>query len=51
MNITAVNGRTDKDKTAIIHMTGVRDRAHLEQVMNKVKKVRMYIAHRYTGGS
>ena len=53
VNITAVNGRTAKDKTAIIHMTvDVRDRVHLEQVMNKVKKVRdIYSVRRYSGGT
>ncbi|NLY38252.1 MAG: ACT domain-containing protein, partial [Firmicutes bacterium] len=53
VNITAVNGRTAKDKTAIIHLTvDVRDRVHLEQVMNKVKKVRdVYTVRRYSGST
>ncbi|MEW5785982.1 MAG: bifunctional (p)ppGpp synthetase/guanosine-3',5'-bis(diphosphate) 3'-pyrophosphohydrolase [Bacillota bacterium] len=52
VNITAVNGRTDKDRTATIHLTlVVRDRAHLEQVMNKVKKVKdVYSVRRFIAG-
>jgi GTP diphosphokinase / guanosine-3',5'-bis(diphosphate) 3'-diphosphatase len=49
VSITAVNGRTDKNRLAVIHLTlVVRDRVHLEQVMNKVKKVKdVYSVNRF----
>ncbi len=41
IQITAVNGRTEADSTATIHLTlGVKDRRQLEQVMNRIKRVK-----------
>jgi len=41
IQIAAVNGRAERDNTAIIHLTlSVKDRAQLEQVMSRVKKVK-----------
>ncbi|NLA11907.1 MAG: bifunctional (p)ppGpp synthetase/guanosine-3',5'-bis(diphosphate) 3'-pyrophosphohydrolase [Firmicutes bacterium] len=41
IQITAVNGRTEADGTATIHLTlGVKDRRQLEQVMNRIKRVK-----------
>jgi GTP pyrophosphokinase len=41
IEITAVHGRTEADSTATIHLTlGVKDRRQLEQVMNRVKRVK-----------
>ncbi len=41
IQITAVNGRTDPDQTAIIHLTiNVKDRLQLEKIMNRIKKVK-----------
>jgi len=40
-NITAVSGRTDKHKMAIMHMTiNIRDKEHLQSVVDKIKRVR-----------
>jgi GTP pyrophosphokinase len=52
VNITAVTGRADKDQHATIHLTlTVRDRVQLEQIMNKVKRVKgIYRVHRYITG-
>ena len=52
VSISAVNARTDKNKMATIHLTlVVRDRIHLEQVMNKVRKVKdVYNVHRNIPG-
>lgn len=52
VSITAVNGRTDKNRQAVIHLTLiVRDRAHLEQVMSKVKRVKdVYSVNRFIAG-
>ncbi len=41
IEITAVHGRTEADSTATIHLTlGVKDRRQLEQVMNRIKRVK-----------
>ena len=41
IEITAVNGRTERDNTAVIHLTlGVKDRKQLRKVMNQIKKVK-----------
>jgi len=41
IQVTAVNGRTDADNTATIQLTlTVKDRVQLEQVMNRIKKVK-----------
>ncbi len=52
VSITAVNGRTDKNRSAVIHLTlVVRDRMHLEQVMSKVKRVKdVYTVNRFVAG-
>ncbi|NLA05285.1 MAG: bifunctional (p)ppGpp synthetase/guanosine-3',5'-bis(diphosphate) 3'-pyrophosphohydrolase [Firmicutes bacterium] len=41
IEIAAVNGRAERDNTAVIHLTlNVRDRQQLERVMNRIKKVK-----------
>lgn len=51
VNITSLNGRSNKDRMSIIHMTVmVRDREHLENVINKVNRVRdVFDVHRIGG--
>ncbi len=50
VNITAVNGRTTKDKIAIVHLTFiVKDLDHLEFIMNRVKRVKdVFSVRRHT---
>jgi len=52
VNISAVKGRTDKDKMAIIHLTLViKDLQHLQHVMNRVKKITdVFSVRRYPSG-
>ena len=52
VNITAVNGRSDKSGVATIHLTiGVKDRSQLEQIMNKLRRIRdVYSVNRYISG-
>jgi len=52
VNISAVKGRTDKNNMAIINLTlVVKDAAHLNYVMNKVKKIDdVYTVRRYIPG-
>ncbi len=49
VNITAVRGRTGRDRSAVIQITMVvRDRSHLEYIMNRVKKVKdIYTVRRF----
>ncbi len=53
VNITAVNGRTSKDKVAIIHLTFVvKDLDHLEFIMNRLKRVKdVFSVRRHTGAT
>lgn len=50
VNITAVNGRINKDKMAVVHLNFVvRDLEHLEHIMNRIKKVKdVFSVRRYT---
>ena len=52
VQITAVNGRTDPDHTATIHLTiNVKDRLQLEKIMNRIKKVKdIYSVRRHLYG-
>jgi len=52
VNISAVKGRTDKNNMAIIHLTlVVKDAAHLNHVMNRVKKIDdVFTVRRYITG-
>ncbi|WP_156940441.1 ACT domain-containing protein, partial [Paenibacillus forsythiae] len=47
-NISAVTGRSDKNKMALIHMTIlIRNTDHLYSVVEKVKRVKdVYTVHR-----
>lgn len=49
INIAAVNGRTNKDRIATIHLTViVRDLEHLQHIMNKLKKIKdVFSVERY----
>jgi GTP pyrophosphokinase len=51
VNITSLNGRSNRDRMSTIHMTVmVRDREHLENVINKVNRVRdVFDVHRIGG--
>jgi guanosine-3',5'-bis(diphosphate) 3'-pyrophosphohydrolase len=51
VNITAINGRTTKDKVAVIHLSFVvKNLEHLEFIMNRIKRVKdVYSVRRYTG--
>ncbi len=53
IDITAVNARADKNNIATIYMTMVvKDQAHLDQIMNKIKKIKeVYEVRRYVYGS
>ena len=53
VDITAVNARADKNNIATIYMTMVvKDQVHLDQIMNKIKKIKeVYEARRYVYGS
>ena len=53
VNITAVNGRTTRDKIFIVNMTFVvRDLEHLEHIINKIKRVKdVFSVRRYAGAS
>lgn len=54
VNITAVNGRTTRDKIAIIHLTlVVKDLEHLEYIMNRIKRVNdvFSVRRRYGSGA
>ena len=52
VQIYAVDGRADSDQTAVIHLTiGVRDRLQLEQIMNRIKRVKdIYSVRRHVYG-
>ncbi len=52
VQISAVNGRTESDHTATIHLTIiVKDRLQLEKIMNQIKKVKdIYSVHRHIYG-
>ena len=44
VNITAVNGRTTREKIVIINLTFVvKDLEHLEHIINKIKRVRCFL--------
>ncbi|MDW7652341.1 MAG: bifunctional (p)ppGpp synthetase/guanosine-3',5'-bis(diphosphate) 3'-pyrophosphohydrolase [Bacillota bacterium] len=51
VNITALNGRSTKDRLTLIHMTlTVADRNHLDNVINRINRVRdVYQVHRIKG--
>jgi GTP pyrophosphokinase len=51
VNITSLNGRSNRDRMSTIHMTVmVRNREHLENVINKVNRVRdVFDVHRIGG--
>jgi GTP diphosphokinase / guanosine-3',5'-bis(diphosphate) 3'-diphosphatase len=53
IEITAVSARADKKRDATIHMTLiVRDQVHLDQIMNKIKKIKeVYSVRRYLYGA
>ncbi len=53
VDITAVTARTDKNDVATIYLTMVvRDQEHLDQVMNKIKKIKeVFEVRRYLCGS
>ncbi len=53
VDITAVNARADKNNIATIYMTMVvKDQVHLDQIMNKIKKIKeVYEVRRYVYGS
>jgi GTP pyrophosphokinase len=53
IEITAVSARADKRRDATIHMTLiVRDQVHLDQIMNKIKKIKeVYSVRRYLYGA
>jgi len=53
VDITAVNARADKNNLATIYLTMVvRDQAHLDQIMAKIKKIKeVYEVRRYVYGS
>ncbi len=53
VDITAVNARADKNSIATIYMTMVvKNQVHLDQIMNKIKKVKeVYEVRRYVYGS
>ncbi len=53
VDITAVNARADKHNIATIYMTMVvKDQVHLDQIMNKIKKIKeVYEVRRYVYGS
>ncbi len=53
VDITAVNARADKNNIATIYLTMiVKDQAHLDQIMNKIKKIKeVYEVRRYVYGS
>ncbi len=53
VDITAVNAKADKNNVATIHLTMVvRDHEHLEQIMNKIKKIKaVFEVRRYIYGS
>ena len=52
VQISAVNGRTDTDHTATIHLTiNVKDRLQLEKIMNRIKRVKdIYSVDRHLYG-
>ena len=52
VQISAVNGRTEVDHTATIHLTiNVKDRKQLEKIMNRIKRVKdIYSVHRHLYG-
>jgi GTP pyrophosphokinase len=51
VNITALNGRSTKDRLTLIHITVmVADRGHLENVINRINRVKdVYQVHRING--
>ncbi|MCW3491273.1 RelA/SpoT family protein [Dethiobacter alkaliphilus] len=51
VNITALNGRSTKDRMSQIHMTvTVADRHHLDNVINRINRVKdVYRVHRLSG--
>ncbi len=53
IDITAVSARADKNHVATIHMTMVvRDQVHLDQIMNKIRKIKdVFSVRRYVYGS
>jgi len=53
VDITAVNAKADKNNVATIHLTMVvRNQEHLEQIMNKIKKIKaVFEVRRYICGS
>ncbi len=53
VDITAVNARADKNSIATIYMTMVvKNQVHLDQIMNKIKKIKeVYEVRRYVYGS
>ena len=53
INITAVNGRTTKDKMVVVNLTFVvKDLEQLEYIMNKVRRVKeVYTVRRRSGAN
>ncbi len=53
VDITAVSARAGKNNVASIHMTMVvRDQEHLDQIMNKIRKIKeVFEVRRYLSGS
>ena len=53
VNITAVNGRTTREKIVIINLTFVvKDLEHLEHIINKIKRVKdVFSVRRHSGDS
>ncbi len=53
VHITAVNGRTTRDKIAVVHLTFVvKDLDHLEFIMNRVKRVKdVFSVRRHTSSA
>ena len=53
VNITAVNGRTTREKIVIINLTFVvKDLEHLEHIINKIKRVKdVFSVRRHSGAS
>ena len=53
VEITAISAKTDKDRVAHIHVTlTIRDQLHLEQIMNKLRKIKdVFSVQRYVYGS
>lgn len=53
IEITAVSARADKNRVATIHLTMiVRDQVHLDQIMNKIRKIKeVFSVRRYVYGA